>query len=420
MTQYKLGAKQRRITLGSTKELTLVQARSRAKDVLAKVHLGEDPAGVKSEARARATDTFKAVADRFLLHKEKKLRPASYYSTRLYLMKHLRLLHELRIDKIDRREIASRLSAIAEHHGAVSADRARSALSALFAWCVTQGIADSNPVIGTTKYAEPSSRDRVLSESELAAVWNALPDNDYGSILKLLVLTGCRADEIAWLRWSEIDIDGRKISLPGERTKNKRPFIVPLASTVVDILKDIPRRADRDLVFGKGAGGFQGWSKCKAELDAKLNIPDWTVHDIRRTVRDRAWPRASQHPAARYRGGTEPRVRGTRAGSPASTTRRPIGPRSAIALDRWAHHVAVILAVDAGAVMLEQAAGELTEIPTISDRLCRGMRRTRPKGQRAEHVSEHHCTDHVIASRRFRAEPATSGCKCLRERATSC
>ena len=72
VTQYKLGAKQRRITLGSTKELTLVQARSRAKDVLAKVHLGEDPAGARFEAQARATDTFKAVADRFLLHKEKK------------------------------------------------------------------------------------------------------------------------------------------------------------------------------------------------------------------------------------------------------------------------------------------------------------------------------------------------------------
>ena len=204
---------------------------------------------------------------------------------------------------------ASRLSAVAEHHGAGSADRARSALSALFAWCVTQGIADSNPVIGTTKYAEPSSRDRVLSESELAAVWNALPDNDYGSVVKLLILTGCRADEIAWLRWSEIDIDGRKISLPGERTKNKRPFIVPLASTVVDILKGIPRPHDRDLVFGKGAGGFQGWSKCKAELDAKLKIPDWTVHDIRRTVVNPHGRGTRQRPAAHHRGGAEPRQR---------------------------------------------------------------------------------------------------------------
>ena len=139
-------------------------------------------------------------------------------------MRHLRLLHQLRIDKIDRREIASRLSAIAEHHGAVSADRARSALSALFAWCVTQGIADSNPVIGTTKYAEPSSRDRVLSESELAAVWNALPDNDYGSVVKLLILTGCRADEIAWLRWSEIDIDGAQDLPAGRANQEQAPI----------------------------------------------------------------------------------------------------------------------------------------------------------------------------------------------------
>ena len=347
--QYKLGAKQRRITLGSTGELTLVQARSRAKDVLAKVHLGEDPAGARFEAKAKATETLVAVADRFLRHKETKLRPASYYSTRLYLMRHLKPLHQLRVDKIGRRDVASRLSAIAENHGAVSADRARSALSALFAWCVTQGICDSNPVIGTTKYAEPSSRDRVLTESELAAVWNALPDNDYGCVVKLLILTGCRADEIAWLRWSEIDLEGRKISLPGERTKNKRPYLVPLSDLAVDILKGIPRR--RDLVFGKGEGGFQGWSKCKAELDAKLNIPDWTVHDIRRTVATRM----AEEPVS-----VQPHiieavlnhVSGHKAGIAGIYNKATYWPEKRLALDTWAHHVGVILAQADGANVL--------------------------------------------------------------------
>jgi integrase len=351
VTQYKLGAKQRRITLGSTKELTLVQARFRAKDVLAKVHLGEDPASAKSEARARATDTFKAAADRYLLYKEKKLRPASYYTTRLYLMKHLRLLHELRIDKIDRREIASRLSAIAQNHGAVTADRARSALSAFFAWAIAEGLADSNPVIGTTKYAEPPSRDRVLTEDELAAVWSALPDNDYGHVLKLLVLTACRADEIAWLRWSEIDLGERKISFPAERTKNKRPHLVPLSATAIDIIKNIPRRADRDLVFGRGDGGFQGWSKCKAELDAKLNIPDWVIHDIRRTVATRM----AEAPVSIQPHIIEAvlnHVSGHKGGIAGIYNKATYWTEKRYALDRWEHHLAVILAQASGANVL--------------------------------------------------------------------
>ena len=132
VVQYKIGTKNRRMTLGSIKELTLLQARNRAKGVLAKVHLGEDPQGDKARSRATASETFKAVAERFLEWQEKRLRESSYSNTRLYLLKHCKRLHGLKIDKIGRAEIASLLSSLAESSGAVSADRARAALSALF------------------------------------------------------------------------------------------------------------------------------------------------------------------------------------------------------------------------------------------------------------------------------------------------
>ena len=90
------------------------------------------------------------------------------------------------------------------------------------------------------------------------------------------------------MRWSEVDLESRILDLPGARTKNKRPFVIPLSETAHDILASIPRRAGRDLIFGKGAGRFQGLTKSKSELDAKLaGMAPWTLHDLRRTASTR-------------------------------------------------------------------------------------------------------------------------------------
>jgi integrase len=125
-----------------------------------------------------------------------------------------------------------------------------------------QGLAEANPLFGIAKFGE-RPRERVLSDSELRLVWNAAGDDHFGTIIKLLMLTGQRADEIASLRWSEIG--GDAITLPSERTKNHRAHVVPLAGLALDILRAQPRRANddgvlRDLVFGVGQRGFSGWA----------------------------------------------------------------------------------------------------------------------------------------------------------------
>jgi len=119
----------------------------------------------------------------------------------------------------------------------------------------------------------------------LAAIWNAAPDSDYGRIVRLLMLAGQRKDEIASLRWSEIDASAKTITLPGNRTKNSREHVVPLSRDALDILRTIPHRNERDLVFGDGQGGYAGWSKAKATLDRRLGnvVKPWTLHDLRRT-----------------------------------------------------------------------------------------------------------------------------------------
>jgi integrase len=101
------------------------------------------------------------------------------------------------------------------------------------------------------------SRARVLSPAELKLVWDNVGTGDqYSAIIRLLLLTGARANEIACLRWSEI-ADGQ-IVLPAERVKNKRANRLPLAPAAAEIIQQQPVRANRDLIFGDRAGGFFG------------------------------------------------------------------------------------------------------------------------------------------------------------------
>ena len=155
-------------------------------------------------------------------------------------------------------------------------------------WCAGEGFIDSNPAMLTNKNPE-QTRDRVLSDDELRQIWLALPDGDFGDILKLLLLTGQRQREIADLEWDELDLDRAIITLPKERTKNKRLHTIPLSAPALDILKARTPYADRALVFGRsGSRGYWNWNNAKRKLDAQLKIAEpWVIHDLRRTAATR-------------------------------------------------------------------------------------------------------------------------------------
>jgi integrase len=212
----------------------------------------------------------------------------------------------------------------------------------MFSWAIGEGVAGVNPVSGTNRNEE-NSRDRVLSPSELRAIWLALPANDYAPIVKLLMLTGQRASEIAELRWSEIV--GEEIRLSKERTKNHSAHTVPLSPMAQTILADIPLRANRDLVFGLGQGGFSGWSKAKEQLDQRIEemhgpIPEWRIHDLRRSM--------ATHMAEM---GIQPHIiesvlnhiSGHKAGVSGVYNRATYEPEKRTALVRWAEHVLSIV-----------------------------------------------------------------------------
>jgi integrase len=296
MIQYAIAGRTRRMMLGSISVLDPGKARETAKDLLAKVRLGGDPAGEKVEARARAVETVGALLPRFLERQRARLKPRSWQEVNRHLTAHAKPLHNYPITTIDRRVIATRLAEIEKASGPAASNRVRTSLSAFFSWAAREGYIDANPAAFTNKAVENESRDRVLTDDELAAVWRGAGGDQYGAIVKLLMLTGARRDEIASLRWSEVDLDAATITLPPARTKNRREHIIPLSDQVLAILEAQPRRTEsdgteRDHVFGYGSGrGWQDWSGSKADVDARITSArkgralEWRLHDFRRSL----------------------------------------------------------------------------------------------------------------------------------------
>jgi integrase len=341
VVQYRASGKSRRETIGRVDRIPLEMARTAARRSLAKVELGADPQAEKVEARARASITLGSVAERYLANSKDRLKPRSYEETERNLVKHWGSLHPVPAHKITRAIIASRLEEIAANSGPIASNRSRAALSALFSWAMGAGIVDENPVAGAIKLADEVSRDHVISDSELAAVWHACRDDDHGYIVRLLLLTGQRRDEIGSMVWSEVDLDRAVWTIPAKRTKNGRPHDVPLSLPVVEILRGLPRREGRSFIFGGGQGGFSGWSKSKARLDARIakagnEVRHWRLHDLRRTAATRMAEL-----------GTLPHVieavlnhlSGHQAGVAGIYNRASYSMEKREALDQWASHV---------------------------------------------------------------------------------
>jgi integrase len=155
-----------------------------------------------------------------------------------------------------------------------------------------EGLSDGNPVIGTNRAADERSRDRVLSDEELARIWHACGSDDYGRIVRLLILTGQRRHEVGGVSSSELNFARAVWSIPSDRTKNGRPHEVPLPAPAALVLKEAQMEVGDGYLFGEAQGPFQGWSKAKAALDRRIaaagnTLKPWRVHDIRRTVATR-------------------------------------------------------------------------------------------------------------------------------------
>ncbi|WP_201098133.1 tyrosine-type recombinase/integrase [Thiocystis minor] len=304
---------QQRLTLGRYPGVTLAQAREKAIQARGQAEQGEDPgASVRAKKTAKvdaSRHTFAFVRTEFLTkyRGRQNRRPAPATLAQMTRVLNADLFadwEERPLEKVTRRDVMDSLDVLMERGAEVMANRTLAYLGMFFGWALHRGIIQVDPTEGVKKPGAEQSRARVLSSAELAAIWQAIADardgDLFAAIVQVLMLTGQRREEVAGMRWAELDLSGAIWTLPeGNRTKNHREHMVPLSAPVLAILRE--RQAEQvamgfrtEYVFvapprerGLESKPYQGWSKAKARLDARASIAPWTLHDLRRTLATR-------------------------------------------------------------------------------------------------------------------------------------
>ena len=273
-----------RETIGRYPEISLAEARTEAKRILAERTLG----------KSRPTNiTYDEALKRFLLACEQKNKPRTVADYRRHLNLHFKFgamqLSEITLKEISRRVDRLKATPSEQSHAFV-------ALKIFLRWAVKHRMLERSPIEMMTIPSRKGGRERALNSDEIAAVYSAARSTPYpfGTIVQLLLLTGQRRGEIAALRWDWIDQPNKTITLPSSITKNGRQHTFPYGELVEAVLAAIPLQGDflfpatRTNVRGKPTTIFNGWGKPKALLDAAIAeagaaIPHWTLHDLRRT-----------------------------------------------------------------------------------------------------------------------------------------
>jgi integrase len=281
------------MTLGLA-TVKLATVRETAGLLHARVRLGEDPATARDQRRRQAGDTVEAMLKPYLAEKKPKLAPRTRPEIERHLLTYAKPLHGLGVASITRRDISTLTTELASSAGNATANNTRSSLSTFFTWCITKGLIEDNPIKGSYR-ADEEARTRALRVPELVAVWHALGevticDGAYRDIVRILILTGQRREEIGGLRFDELHDDLDRIELPPERTKPKRAHTIALADPAQAILRPwIERGTASTNPFVFGTHPFVSWSLGKRLLDealaaAGVAIEPWVNHDLRRSV----------------------------------------------------------------------------------------------------------------------------------------
>ena len=330
--QYRIGGRgspTRRVTIGKHgSPWTAQKAEARAKELLEQVRRKVDPfdaerAAVeadkarKAEAQASSIITerlgFSTFADRFVDKYAKVNQPRSWKETEGIINRDLKpKFLERPLTQITDADIVELIDDVGER-GASPALKAYKTLRMIFGYACDKERRhmppSKSPMLGIKPPSKAGKRDRTLTDDELRLVWMAAGEMGwpFGPIVRLLILTGQRRDEVGGLVWSEVDKGKRHWLLPGERSKNGLANLVPLAPTPFAIIADLPViKSDAGLVFTTtGETAVSGFSKVKARLDAsmlvlmqreaieagaskddaaKLKVAPWTLHDLRRTL----------------------------------------------------------------------------------------------------------------------------------------
>ena len=281
--KYRYGIRQRRLKLGVYPRISLSDARERAMTALREVDDGIDPHGRRRQLNLRV----EAVVEDFI-RQYAKPRNRSWREAERILIREFVAMHGQRdIRQVTRADILEMMDRAIERGAAYQANRIHSHLRKLFNWCLDRGKIEASPMIGTKAPTRERARDRVLAPAEVRRLIKACRDEPYpfGPYTLMLLITAQRRGEVANMRWSEIDLKDKVWKIPGERSKNGKPHLVPLSPLALTVLRDIPRFEQCDLVFTTTrTTPISGITKMVTRLQGASETTNWRLHDLRRTA----------------------------------------------------------------------------------------------------------------------------------------
>jgi integrase len=267
-------------SIGSAAMLTIDEARAKARETIAAIKAGADKAGPQ---------TFAAVAESWFRRHVQAKGLRSKVETRRYLDKWiLPAWADRKFTSIKRGDVAALLDAVEDKAGPVAADNVLKRVSAICTWYQSRHDDYVSPVVKGMRRSNTKerARTRILTDDEIRAVWKqAAANGTFGAMVRLLLLTAQRREKVAAMRWQDIAIDGTW-TIPAEAREKGNALEIVLPDSALAIIKAQPRFASNPYVLaGRGDTHFSGYSKAKAAFDAKVQIPEWRLHDLRRTAR---------------------------------------------------------------------------------------------------------------------------------------
>lgn len=304
IVRKRIGGKIKNITVGRYgPRFTLSDARKKARTLLSDIEAGGDPTGTLSTPRraGKGIGTIRSLMPEYLA--AKAARRSIGEIQRVLEGYVLPELGDRMADAVTRADVTRLIDGIAST-APVMARNVHAQLSAFYTWAMPRlDRLPSNPCRDAGRPSAPKSRDRVLTETELAALWKLVDAEPFPwePALKLLMLTGQRRDEVFNADRVEFDLKGKIWTIPADRAKNGVEHRVPLTDGAVSLIASVPVlrigiKASGDVfspkLFPARANPFNGpsgFSKVQARLRAAMKeelgtVPEWRLHDVRRTV----------------------------------------------------------------------------------------------------------------------------------------
>ena len=286
------GSGQQRDTYGTYPAVKLAAARLRARDIGAAAARGIDLPAVEKRERdeqRKCDNRPHTVGDLLDEYVERYCKPnqRKWTLTERMFDSHVKpTIGRKPLVELRRADIVELLDDLQNKKGLrAQVNRVRSQILAALNWGIDREYLDTNPAAAIKKRKLEASRDRVLTDDELRAIWCAadgLPDPSR-SLVKAWILTGQRRDEVRCMAWSEVDLTRGVWTLPAARNKGKREHEIPFAPAMIALLDGLRRRG-LPVFTTDGTKPYAGQKRLKAILDRESGVAGWTFHDLRRTA----------------------------------------------------------------------------------------------------------------------------------------